>query len=875
MHFRAKRQVFGVSNQLRYSLEFGSGATQLLDEEVGALREIAKTLGKENWNFSGDPCSREWGWVDPTPLKGFENAVTCNCSYQNNTVCHVVSIILKGHNLQGVLPPELVKLPYLQEIDLTRNYLNGTIPAEWGSMQLVNISLIGNRLTGPIPKQLGNITTLRKLTLEANQLSGPLPPELGNLVKIERILISSNAFSGELPMTLAKLTNLKDFRISDNHFSGKIPDFIQNWTQLEKIAIQGSGLEGPIPFGISSLEKLTDLRISDINGTSSDFPPLSNMKSMKTLILRNCNLTGPIPAYVGTMAKLKTLDLSFNKFVGQAPSTVDNLSKSNFIYFTNNLLTGAVTDWMLKRGDNIDLSYNNFTMGSYGQCQQGNVNLFGSSSTVKNLSGPAPCLKNFRCPKSLLSSLHINCGGKEVTISGVNGSTAFSEDQDSGGASKFDLSTENWGFSSTGNFLDNHQDSDNYIALNKSRLTMPDFDLYSSARLSPLSLTYYGLCLWNGNYTVELHFAEIMFTDDKTYSSLGKRIFDIYIQGKLVLKDFNIENEAGGTQRAVVKNFTAIVTTNTLEIRFYWAGKGTQSIPVRGTYGPLISAISVDSDFIPPSEGEKKISASIVIGIVASVICVIFLILGILWRKGYLGRKSTMDEDMRRLDLQTGSFTLRQIKAATNNFDVANKIGEGGFGPVYKGLLSDGTVIAVKQLSSKSKQGNREFVNELGMITALQHPNLVKLYGCCIEGNQLLLVYEYMENNSLARSLFGPEEQQLKLDWPTRHRICVGVARDVYSFGIVALEIVCGMRNSNYRPKEDCANLLDWAYSQQVRGSLIELVDPKLGSEFNKEEAMGMLTVALLCTNASPTLRPSMSAVVSMLEGRTVIQNLT
>ena len=149
--------------------------------------------------------------------------------------------------------------------------------------------------------------------------------------------------------------------------------------------------------------------------------------------------------------------------------------------------------------------------------------------------------------------------------------------------------------------------------------------------------------------------------------------------------------------------------------------------------------------------------------------------------------------ELKGLDLQTGLFTLRQIKAATNNFDAANKIGEGGFGSVYKvfstrisfpsfyafkmfgkqfvliklyteertlflkmqGVLSDGTIIAVKQLSSKSKQGNREFVNEIGMISALQHPHLVKLYGCCIEGNQLLLIYEYMENNSLARALFG------------------------------------------------------------------------------------------------------------------------
>jgi serine/threonine protein kinase len=77
---------------------------------------------------------------------------------------------------------------------------------------------------------------------------------------------------------------------------------------------------------------------------------------------------------------------------------------------------------------------------------------------------------------------------------------------------------------------------------------------------------------------------------------------------------------------------------------------------------------------------------------------------------------------------------------------------------LMQGILLDGTIIAVKKLSSKSNQGNREFVNEIGMISALQHPNVVRLYGCCVEGNQLFLVYEYMENNSLARALFGKPE---------------------------------------------------------------------------------------------------------------------
>ncbi|ERN09357.1 hypothetical protein AMTR_s00162p00057050, partial [Amborella trichopoda] len=255
------------------------------------------------------------------------------------------------------------------------------------------------------------------------------------------------------------------------------------------------------------------------------------------------------------------------------------------------------------------------------------------------------------------------------------------------------------------------------------------------------------------------------------------------------------------------------------------------------------------------------------------------------------------------------------------------------------GVLPDGSVIAIKQLSSKSKQGNREFVNEIGMTSALQHPNLVKLYGCGIEGNQLLLIYEYMENSCLSRALFGQDESRLNLDWPTRLKICKGIARglaylheesrlkidlnakisdfglakldeeenahistriagtigymapeyamrgyltdkaDVYSFGIVALEIVSGKSNTNYRPKEDCVYLLDWisicklpAYVLQEKGSLLELVDPELGSNYSKDEALKMLNVGFLCTNPSPTLRPSMSAVVSMLEGNANVQ---
>ncbi|XP_038898249.1 probable leucine-rich repeat receptor-like serine/threonine-protein kinase At3g14840 [Benincasa hispida] len=923
-----------------------SGAARLPADEVEALKEIGKTLGKPDWDFTADPCGGvSSGWISNSKQfdTSFANNVTCNCNFQNNTVCHVTNILLKAQSLPGTLPPQIVRLPFLQELDLTRNYLSGPIPPEWGSTKLVKISLLGNRLTGPIPETIGNISTLTDLVLEMNHFSGTIPPELGNLTNLSRLLLTSNNFSGEIPPSLAKIASLTDFRISDNHFKGPIPKFIQNWTNLVKVAIQASGLSGPIPSEIGLLTKLTDVRISDLNGGSSPFPSLNSLTNLKVLILRSCNITGMLPDNLAWLASSKTLDFSFNKITGQIPDRFEVLKKVDTIYLTGNLLNGSVPTWMLNEGENIDISYNKFNQrnGQNIGCQSRNLNLFASSSQDNN-SGKVSCLGG--CQKTWYS-VHINCGGKEEII---NGTTKFDADTNTGKPSLFFSGGENWGFSNTGSFMDDDRATDDFIALNSSALSIPNPELYTRARISPISLTYYAFCLGTGNYTVSLHFAEIMFTNDETYRSLGRRYFDVYVQGKLEMKDFNIADAAGGIGKPFVKKFTVSVTNGTIEIRLFWAGKGSNAIPVRGVYGPLISAISVDPDFEPPSEGGNAISAGAVVGIVVAVLFIVILVLGVLWWRGCLRKTSTLEQELKGLDLGTGSFSLRQIRAATNNFDAANKIGEGGFGPVFKGVLADGTVIAVKQLSSKSKQGNREFVNEIGMISALQHPHLVKLYGCCIEGNQLLLVYEYLENNSLARALFGPEECQLKLDWPTRQKICVGIARglaylheesrlkivhrdikatnvlldknlnpkisdfglakldeeenthistrvagtfgymapeyamrgyltdkaDVYSFGIVALEIVSGRSNTSFRAKDDCFYLLDHANTLKERDSLLELVDPRLGSDFNKIEAMTMINIALQCTNVIAADRPAMSSVVSMLEGKVAVKEV-
>lgn len=127
---------------------------------------------------------------------------------------------------------------------------------------------------------------------------------------------------------------------------------------------------------------------------------------------------------------------------------------------------------------------------------------------------------------TVLNSLHINCGGaRETSSEGI----IYDGDSDSLGPSTSKEVGENWAISNTGHFL-NSNASETYIQQNTTRLSMPDNALYKTARVSPISLTYYGFCLENGDYTVTLHFAEIAFTDDDTYKSLGRRIFDIYIQ---------------------------------------------------------------------------------------------------------------------------------------------------------------------------------------------------------------------------------------------------------------------------------------------------------------------------------------------------------
>ncbi|KDP38981.1 hypothetical protein JCGZ_00738 [Jatropha curcas] len=217
-------------------------------------------------------------------------------------------------------------------------------------------------------------------------------------------------------------------------------------------------------------------------------------------------------------------------------------------------------------------------------------------------------------------------------------------------------------------------------------------------------------------------------------------------------------------------------------------------------------------------------------------------------------------------DLELPLFDLGTIVCATNNFSFINKLGEGGFGPVYKGVLKNGQEVAVKRLSTNSKQGVDEFKNEVVYIAKLQHRNLVKLLGCCIQKDEMMLIYEFMPNKSLDFFIFGIScsgymSPEYAVDG------LYSTKSDVYSFGVIVPEIVSGKRNRGFSHPEHNLNLLGHAWRLHMEGRSHEMIDALIENSCNLIEVLRSIHIGLLCVQRSPEDRPSMSSVVFMLGG--------
>nr|KAJ0201315.1 hypothetical protein LSAT_V11C600326150 [Lactuca sativa] len=188
-------------------------------------------------------------------------------------------------------------------------------------------------------------------------------------------------------------------------------------------------------------------------------------------------------------------------------------------------------------------------------------------------------------------------------------------------------------------------------------------------------------------------------------------------------------------------------------------------------------------------------------------------------------------------------FSIASITAATDDFLVENKLGQCGFGPVYKGRLSDGREIAIKRLSRTSGQGLVEFKNELVLIAKLQHTNLVWVLGCCIHGDEKI---GYMSPEYAMKGTFS-------------------IKSDILSFGVLILEIISGKRNSSFVHVDRTFNLIGYAWELWQQGDTLELKDPTLGNNFVVQQLLRAVHVSLLCVHESAVDRPTTSDMISML----------
>eukprot|EP01018_Ginkgo_biloba_P008799 Gb_41208 [translate_table: standard] len=280
-------------------------------------------------------------------------------------------------------------------------------------------------------------------------------------------------------------------------------------------------------------------------------------------------------------------------------------------------------------------------------------------------------------------------------------------------------------------------------------------------------------------------------------------------------------------------------------------------------YSTLPFALNQTSEFAP-SVDKNGSKLPIVLGtIIPSVLLVLLGVMLVLWKKKIILHSNKDREEPAEILKAMSNFELNfsyeTLQSATRNFNPTNKLGEGGFGSVHKGTLPDGREIAVKRLFFDTRQGIHEFLNEVNLISRVQHKNLVKLLGCSAQGPERLLSHI---STRVAGTLGYVAPEYIVHGQLTEKA-------DIFSFGVLVLEIISGRKNNQLTMSEDMqSDLLPLMWRHFREETIASMIDSNLEEIKEKEETLRVVQVALLCTQASATLRPPMSKVVQMLTNK-------
>ncbi|XP_026664102.2 probable LRR receptor-like serine/threonine-protein kinase At1g06840 isoform X2 [Phoenix dactylifera] len=776
-----------------------------------------------------------------------------------------------------------------------------------------------NNISGSIPREIGNITSLKLLLLNGNQLSGSLPEDIGYLSNLDRLQIDVNQISGPIPKSFANLSRVKHLHMNNNSLSGQIPHELSRLPILLHLLVDNNNLSGHLPREFAELPSLKILQLDNNNFSGSSIPAsYSNISTLLKLSLRNCDLQGSIPD-LSKLPHLMYLDLSSNQLKGPLPSYKLSISMTT-IDLSNNFLDGSIpTNFSgFPKLQRLSLQ-NNQLNGSVPSSIWQNIT-FGGNDTLfldfeNNSLTSIPVA--FHPPANVTMLLYRNpvcANAKQPDL--VRYCQPQVEKQTSGSSTNSNINC----------------------------IPCPTDIPYEHNPMSPIP------CLCAVPLGVGFRLKSPGISDFPPYIA----DFEINLTSllKLFLYQLHIDRyiwEVGPRLSMHLKLYpdksNLFNVTEILRIQRMLRG---WEITLSDTFGPyelLNFTLGPYANEIPNTSKtglSKGAVAGILLGAVAGAGTVSALATILIMRRHSRNQVASKRRSSSKFSFKVDGvkyFTFEEMALATNNFNDSTQVGQGGYGKVYKGILADGTLVAIKRAQEGSLQGSKEFFTEIELLSRLHHRNLVSLVGYCDEQDEQMLVYEFMPNGTLRDHLSSTKSKQ-PLSFAMRLRIALGSARgiiylhseadppifhrdikasnilldakfnakvadfglsrlapvpdvegivpghvstvvkgtpgyldpeyflthkltdksDVYSLGVVFLELLTGMR-----PILHGKNIVREVSMACQSGMMFSIIDNHMGS-YPSECIENFVSLARRCCRDEPDARPSMSEVVRELE---------
>ncbi|CAN4113866.1 unnamed protein product [Withania somnifera] len=703
-----------------------------------------------------------------------------------------------SHNfLKGTVPFTLLHLPKLEVLDLSNNDFFGLFPNSINlpSLQVLNIS--DNSFGGPVPVGIcENSTRVSVVKMGVNYFNGSLPARIGNCDSLELFCVASNLLSGSLPDELFELPRLAVLSLQENRLSGQLSGKIGNLSNLVHLDICSNEFSGDIPdvFHIRNLTYLS----AHSNRFFGNIPTsLANSGTVRSLSLRNNYLGGIVELNCSAMVSLVSLDLATNRFHGSVPENLPNCPRLQTINLARNLFAGQIPD-----------SFKNFhSLSSFSV----------SNNSMHNIDAALRILQH--CKNLTTLVLTLNFWDEELP---TDPSLQFSElkalviancrltglvPQWLRSNSKLQLLDLSWN-RLTGTlppwigdfqflfYLDLSNNSfTGEIPKDITRLKSlisgpvsinepsPDFPFFLKRNVSIRALQYNQI--FSFPPTLELGSLSGMTSIenlDLSHNNLIGNIPSSLVQCSFLSK-FSVANNKLSGEIPTGGQFPTFPTSS-------FEG----NLGLCGEHGtPCQNASQVPHDSVGKGKRRKGTVIGMGIGIGLGTVFLLALMHLIVVRassRKVVDQEKELDASNKELEDLGSSLViffhnkennkemcLDDLLKCTNNFDQSNIVGCGGFGLVYKAILRDGRKVAIKRLSGDYGQMEREFQAEVESLSRAQHPNLVHLLGYCKYRTDRLLIYSYMENGSLDYWLHEKVDVPAVLDWVLRLQIAQGAAR--------------------------------------------------------------------------------------------------